>query len=1139
MLSIVMSLLMCFSPSQGEAQFYDGSNMSFGKNRIQYRDFTWQYYRFDKFDTYFYEGGKDLAAYVSEVAPHHIRDIQNKLDYVLQDRIEFIIYNTQSDFRQSNLGLVGMGGDAQVGGSAQIVGTKVFIYYEGDHESLERNLRAGIARLLLQNLLYGGDWKEVVKNSALLNLPNWYTEGIVSYLVDEWTPEIRDRVADGVKYGRYAHFNRLSDMESVYAGFSIWRYISDVYGPSVIPNILYMTRMSRNVESGFIFVIGVTLDRLFEEHQIYYANYFNQKGVGRMDPLLEELPIKTKKERSYSQFKLSPDGKQAALVSNELGQYRIHLFDIDEFRREDAQRRKKYEVEKAVHDRKERAAQDKDRTHNPKPYKAYVPKKIHAKKIFKAEHKLNRIIDRSYPVLEWNPRGTELAFVTEAKGTTWLNIYSLDEKKVFPRELFGLQKVLSFNYSKNGTQLIFSGVKNGQTDLYKYFLVGNRQEQLTNDIYDDLEPGFSRNDTKVIFTSNRSNDTLNVDIGSNPHQDLRDVFVLDLADRKVLERITSTPTMNERKPAEYDSLRYSYLADRDLIYDRYLAVYDSAISRIDTTIHYRYFTETQRVTHYESNPIEFDLNCRKSYYAQLNYQDGEYRFYVGEPKDDSFGTGEAVIEESPAEITVTNTEDDKALLVEIIQATQAEIHDVDIRDYRFIGESEGEEEQQANEIVDDGPVIIDDIDEIIALQSGVVDTVKMELPKPRNYELNFAVDQADLDLTNSFRFDFYQSYRLNDQNLSPGFSPAFGWGLSDLFEDRRVIGSIGIQGSLEDLAYGLKYDNLLKRLDKSITVQRQSRSYALNGPLAVPIFIKTHDHIFRYELSYPFSEVFSLRSDFMARYQREVVQVRDDFSLAIPNEHNYLGGGKLQLVYDNTIERGLNLFNGTRGKAWIEYYRTLDFENGDYPDFGVIGVDVRHYQKVHRDIILAIRAAGNTSFGQERLISILGGVDNWILPRPEYDNSVEVDATQNYAYQALIMPMRGFFRNARNGTSAAVINTELRVPLFKYLLNKPIQSDFVENFQILGFGDVGSAWTGSGPYADDNSFNTTIEEENNTGTSVLTFILNNQEDPILASYGFGLRSRLLGYFIRADWAWGVVDGRTLPAEFYLSLNLDF
>jgi len=31
----------------------------------------------------------------------------------------------------------------------------------------------------------------------------------------------------------------------------------------------------------------------------------------------------------------------------------------------------------------------------------------------------------------------------------------------------------------------------------------------------------------------------------------------------------------------------------------------------------------------------------------------------------------------------------------------------------------------------------------------------------------------------------------------------------------------------------------------------------------------------------------------------------------------------------------------------------------------------------------------------------------------------------------------------------------------------------------------------------------------------------------------------LGYFVRADWAWGVENGIILPSVFYFSLSTDF
>jgi hypothetical protein len=162
----------------------------------------------------------------------------------------------------------------------------------------------------------------------------------------------------------------------------------------------------------------------------------------------------------------------------------------------------------------------------------------------------------------------------------------------------------------------------------------------------------------------------------------------------------------------------------------------------------------------------------------------------------------------------------------------------------------------------------------------------------------------------------------------------------------------------------------------------------------------------------------------------------------------------------------------------------------------------------------------------------MGGVDNWLLPK--YDYETRIDYSQNYVFQTLATNMRGFHQNVRNGNSFAVINSELRLPIFRYLINQPIKSDFINNFQIIGFGDVGTAWNGVSPYSEDNTLNTEIIYSN---PFIIT--LKNQKEPIIGGYGFGLRSRLLGYFVRADWAWGVEDGVVMPRVFYLSLSLDF
>ena len=54
--------------SNVHAQFYNGTHVGFGKNRVQYDYFEWKYLRFNQYETYYYTGGKELAIYTAKVA---------------------------------------------------------------------------------------------------------------------------------------------------------------------------------------------------------------------------------------------------------------------------------------------------------------------------------------------------------------------------------------------------------------------------------------------------------------------------------------------------------------------------------------------------------------------------------------------------------------------------------------------------------------------------------------------------------------------------------------------------------------------------------------------------------------------------------------------------------------------------------------------------------------------------------------------------------------------------------------------------------------------------------------------------------------------------------------------------------------
>jgi len=113
------------------------------------------------------------------------------------------------------------------------------------------------------------------------------------------------------------------------------------------------------------------------------------------------------------------------------------------------------------------------------------------------------------------------------------------------------------------------------------------------------------------------------------------------------------------------------------------------------------------------------------------------------------------------------------------------------------------------------------------------------------------------------------------------------------------------------------------------------------------------------------------------------------------------------------------------------------------------------------------------------------------------------------------------------------------MPIISYFYPKPIHNNFIKNFQIIGFSDLGTAWGGISPFNDQNSFNTqnyVIGDENNP---IGRITVKTRKQPLVLGYGFGIRSELLGYFLKLDWAWGIGDGNTEDRMLLFSLGYDF
>ena len=1075
-----------------KAQFYYGSQLDFGKNRIQYQTFNWTYFDFPRYRVYLYEGGQEIARYAAASVNRQLPVLEKRLDFQIEDKIDVIVYNNQNDFKQSNIGLASEEG-GNVGGVTRIIGDKIFIYFNGSKTDLDRQIRAAISELMIDQMMYGGRTRDVVRNSTLLNLPDWFKNGLIAYLSEGWNAHIDNQLVDAIKNDRFNKFNQITGKEATMAGHALWYYIADTYGEAVIPNLLYMTKVTRSPDNAFLYVLGTSTQNLvWDFTMVFSKRYTDYKDTTRKNPANENVIKKLKKNRHYYQLKVSPDGQKICYATTELGQHKIWLNTIGEKKQ---------------------------------------------KRLLKLYPKLERLEDNSYPLLNWHPNNSILAMVYEKKNVLYFETYDTETKEKFKRNFTGFEKINSFSFSHDGKRLVISAIKKGkgQSDIFIYTLNSGGIEQITNDVWDDNNAVFVDNSKGILFESNRAHDTIKA--GEDAKLNIKlsrysDVFFYNAQSKSnLLYRVTNTPNSNETKPQEYSKGVISFLSEENGIYNRYIGVLDSTISFVDTVEHYRYFYNNQAITNYANNIQEHQINQRYNRFAEIITENNKQRLIVsdltpakninslklnptwfkGLPKNSLA---------DPDKINIINPKR-KEVSVTPSKETKTTNDGIDFDNYSISGETKKDTKKE-NKSSNPNSLAKSNPDDIARNNNSE----ELQFPIQQNYYTNFRTDQVVTQLDNSFLGTNYQRFTGGGSPiyLNPGLNVLFKIGLSDLFEDKRIVAGFRIAGSLDN-EYLLSFENRTKRIDKQLVLHRQS-FLRVNGFAGVSK-IQTHDA--RYTWKLPFNEVAAVKASILYRNDRTVFASVGDISLARKNAFDNYGGAKLEYIFDNTRKRGLNLYNGTRFKAWAEYWRLVKEERRDLI---TLGFDLRNYLKIHRDLIWANRIAGATSLGTDRLIYYMGGVDNWV--NPTFDQSINIVKPEQYQFQTLATNMRGFRQNTRNGNNFVVYNSEIRWPIFKYLLNRPIRSDFIQNFQIIGFGDIGMAWYGSNPYSEENVLNKNIYYGN-----PITLTIYNQKEPIIGGYGIGLRSRLLGYFIRLDFAWGVDDKKVQKGITYLSLSTDF
>ena len=1137
------------------------SQVEFGKNRVQYhRDFDeWSQYESENFITYWYGEGRFVGQAAVQLAEQDFASIQNILEHRINEKIQIIVYTDLTDLKQSNIGSEET--FTNTGGQTKIVGNKVFVYFNGDHNDLRRQIREGIASVYLDAMLFGSSLQEIVQNAVMMNLPNWFKEGLVAYVGEPWNADLDNQLRDYILDENFEGFEALAEENPRLAGHSIWYFIGENYGKSTVSNLLYLTRINRSIESGFLYVLGSPYEMIGDSWALFFRQRYLAEGGNTRLPDGNFAAIKNKRNLPISQLKLSPDGTRIIYATNEIGKYRVYLQDIATGERQ-------------------------------------VLLKGGFRNAFQAT-------DYNYPLLAWNPSGQQVAILYEKRDVPRLMIHDLFSDKTTEEDLSTeYQRVYSMEYV-NPITLVLSATVRGYSDIFLYYTNTRQTQRITNDFWDDLDATFVRvgNQNGILFASNRPDSLLrNERLDSVLPVNSFDIYYYDLENRSSeLVRVTHTPFANERSPAAIDSTWFSYLSDRSGIYNRetgYLEEYihhydkiiqlkdgsdirlhiDSVMTELDSalidTILIEPVIKKRAINHANTNFSRSILSQstapRTRKVADLVLLNGKHQALVQQLYPDSAvslsrtryqGFREIKVQEAPAvgkvkveeaPVTTILKEADKVTAHETeIPLEKRDTGKVDIDNYLFQSEFDDEDvpakvivvEDDKDRVEGEGPVRAIPAERSLANALGAKQQKRaydFRSSKIVPYRLQFRTDYVTTQLDNSLLFDGLNSYASNPDGFNyppPGI--LLKGNLKDLFEDYEFEGGVRIPTTFNGSEYFLVFNDKKQRLDKQYAVYRRNQRFSGESQTFVPNRREVNVVLGQASLRYPLDIFRSLRATGTLRRDR-ITQLSTDLpSLETPTNTEERIGLRLEYVFDNTLDVALNLKNGTRYKFFAEAVKRFDLElsNGASLDFNegfmtIVGLDVRHYQRVLKHSVFATRLAGSTSFGSEKVLYYLGGVDNWLFT--SFNNEIPVPQNGEFAYQTIAANMRGFDLNIRNGNTYLLMNAELRVPIFKYL-SRRISSPFFRNFQMVGFFDLGSAWEGLDPFSKDNPLNTSIIPNG----PLVSVKVNYFRDPVVAGYGMGARALLFGYLVRVDYAWGIETRQVQDPKLYISLGMDF
>jgi hypothetical protein len=963
LLGLIVVMLVC-------AGFVFAQNSTFGKNKVQYKRFDWQFIQTDHFDVYFAQNGYELAQFAADAAEDAYQSIKKLMRYEITNRISLVVHNSHNEFQQTNV--ISEYLDEGIGGVTELFKNRIVLPFEGNYQQYRHVVHHELVHAVINDMFYGGTIQSLISSRSPLQLPLWMNEGFAEYAALKWDPNSDMFIRDAAIHNYLPPIEFLSGYFAYRGGQSVWNYIATKYGEPKIAEILSRIRGTRSIDQGFKSTIGLTVKELSERWEK------EQKVVYWPDIAKREEPTDFSQKRLTNHTKdgnfyntspaISPQGDKVAFISDRNDYLDVYLLST---------------VDGSIIKRVVSGQRNRD---------------------FEELHLLT-------PGITWSPDGKKIALATKSGEFDAIMIVDIESEDV-EKIPFSLDGIFSVDWSPDGTRLVFVGNKAPQSDVYVYDLKMKELTNLTNDIFSDYDPSFGPDSKSVYFSSDRKDFVSPSMLPKNFRMSRfdfkqRSLYSIDIQTKQIT-RITSNGRGDDSSPlASSDGKKVIYISDRNGINNMYVknlatgedypitnslsGVYQLTLTRDGSKLAFTSLNEAGFDVYVLLRPFEKKLNVKELELTEFFKK----RFSV--PTD-----------EKPKELRQTEASSDTVAIrnnvVILADSTDLDLKykndsKVSLGDYVF-----SEENVRADTMYNQS--VPRERFESVANQDTEGNFI------PRKYKLNFTPDLV---------------YGAANYNTFYGLEGSTLFAFSDMMGDHQIIFQTNLLLDLRNSDYGLSYYYLPGRIDFGFQGFHSARFLYLGNPA---VLFRFRMWGLGASASYPIDRY--NRIDFSLMWLNLSKDNLDNG--AAPSQKRSFLMPTLSFVRDNSLWQGAWFAPSNGSRFNFTFYgspkisaQALDLQTFtlDYRNYTKVARELVFAARVAGGISLGADRQNFFIGGTEGWINRQFDKNNGSIP---------INNVEDYAFLTPVMPLRGYNYNVQNGTKFLMTNLEWRFPLIRYFI---------------------------------------------------------------------------------------------------------